>query len=138
MLSVTSTAETRGHLFVLHGLIENFDYDAVIVPTDYRFDITSSWPESVTGAHDDAKPSDWPRPFTRSATRAPVWFISVADERALSDEDLVRRVTDTLSEIAGTELAKADSRELLRIAIPVLGIGRGVSVISEVRFSDRC
>ncbi|MGV9795286.1 SIR2 family protein [Gordonia sp. NPDC003422] len=122
---MTSTAETRGHLFVLHGLIQNFDYDAVIVPTDRRFDITSSWPESVTGPHDAAEPSDWPRPFARSATKAPVWFISVADEQVLSDDELVRRVTDTLSEIADAELATTGSRELTRIAIPVLGIGRG-------------
>ncbi|MET9199584.1 SIR2 family protein [Gordonia sp. NPDC003585] len=122
---MTSTSETRGHLFVLHGLIQNFDYDAVIVPTDHRFDITSSWPESVTGAHDAARPQSWPRPFARSAAGKPVWFISVADEQLLSDEELIRRVAGTLSEIAGAELAKPDGRELTRIAIPVLGIGRG-------------
>jgi len=71
VLSVTPTTETRGHLFVLHGLIQNFDYDAVIVPTDYEFDITSSWPDSVTGVRHEAKPHDWPRPFARSAAGKP-------------------------------------------------------------------
>ncbi|MCH5642268.1 SIR2 family protein [Gordonia sp. ABSL49_1] len=122
---MTSTAETRGHLFVLHGLIQNFDYDAVIVPTDHRFHITSSWPESVTGVRHDAKPHDWPRPFARSATKAPVWFISVADESTLIEDELIGRVADTLSAIADAGLVKPDKREYLRIAIPVLGIGDG-------------
>ncbi|MAU84672.1 MAG: hypothetical protein CME34_22970 [Gordonia sp.] len=119
------TTADRGHLFVLHGLIENFDYDAVIVPTDHRFDVTSHWPASVTGDLDHARPATWPTPFARSRGGEAVWFVSVADEQPLTDDDLIGRVRDILSEIAASEFPQVEGRELRRVALPVVGIGAG-------------
>ncbi|NED61019.1 hypothetical protein G3I15_08800, partial [Streptomyces sp. SID10244] len=63
-----------GHLFVLHGVIQNFDYDAVIIPTDHRFDVRPYWPPSVTGDLDWARPTHWPAEFGRSGSGDAVWF----------------------------------------------------------------
>ncbi|ASR01807.1 SIR2 family protein [Gordonia rubripertincta] len=122
-MSDNSTA--RGHLFVLHGRIENFDYDAVIVPTDHSFVVEQHW-DSVAGDVDRARPAYWPRPpFGRSATGDPVWFISVADQHLLTDDELVRRLRKTLREIGSSHIPTSDNLVLRRVALPVLGIGRG-------------
>ncbi|MDJ0025926.1 SIR2 family protein [Gordonia alkanivorans] len=114
-----------GHLFVLHGLIENFDYDAVIVPTDSAFAVEPHW-SPVAGNLGRARPSNWPRPpFGRSATGDPVWFISVADAQLATDDELVRRLRETLKEIASSDVEKPGGRVLRRVALPVLGIGAG-------------
>ena len=58
---------STGHLFVLNGRIENFLYDAVIIPTDHAFTVEPHW-SAVTGAVDPAaKPTGWPRPFAGSS-----------------------------------------------------------------------
>ncbi|TYQ09388.1 UNVERIFIED_ORG: SIR2-like protein [Gordonia westfalica J30] len=114
-----------GHLFVLHGVIENFDFDAVIVPTDSAFVVESHW-SPVAGDTVHARPADWPRPpFGRSATGEPVWFLSVADAQLLTDDELVRRLRETLRDIASSDVEKPAGRALRRVALPVLGIGRG-------------
>ncbi len=115
----------RGHLFVLHGLIENFDCDAVIVPTDHSFVIEPDW-KAVAGDVRRACPADWPRPpFGRSATGEWVWFISVADDGPVEEAARVRTLRETLHDIEASGLPKPAGRALRRIALPVLGIGAG-------------
>lgn len=124
-LLVSENSAPRGHLFVLHGLIENFDCDAVIVPTDRSFVVEPDW-ESVAKHLDRARPANWPRPpFGRSATGDPVWFISVADEGLRTGQDLVGRVSRVLRAIADADLPTRDRWVLRRVALPVLGIGAG-------------
>ena len=114
-----------GHLFVLHGRIENFAYDAVIVPTDSVFTVEPHW-RPVAGDVDRARPAGWPAPpFGRAATGESVWFISVADAQLLTADELVRRMRETLRQIDSADIAKPAGRALRRVALPVLGIGAG-------------
>ncbi|MGV9710011.1 8-oxoguanine DNA glycosylase OGG fold protein [Gordonia sp. NPDC003424] len=111
-----------GHLFVIHGLIENFDVDAFVIPTDSAFRVRRYW-RPVTGPRSAAKPSVWPQEYGRSQTRDNVWFLNVFDTGMVSGDDLVRRIDDVFAEIVGAELPAPDSRVLPRVALPVLGIG---------------
>lgn len=121
---MTESVSEHGHLFVLHGKIENLDHDAVIVPTDSAFVIEPHW-KPVAGDVDWARPADWSsRLLGRSATGEPVWFISVADAQ-LTDEELVRRLRETLRQIADSDVVGPGDRVLRRVALPVLGIGAG-------------
>ncbi|AZZ79710.1 hypothetical protein C5O27_00170 [Gordonia alkanivorans] len=122
---MSETSATRGHLFVLHGRIENFDYEAALIPTDHRFHVTPQWPASVTGDLDRARPANWPSECGRSGTGDAVWFISVADEQLLTDHELVGRVNSALREIAEADVPTPDRRVVRRVALPVLGIGAG-------------
>lgn len=54
-----------------------------------------------------------------------VWFISVADKRLLTDQDLVGRVSGALRAITDADLPTPDGRVVRRVALPVLGIGAG-------------
>ncbi|WP_232718512.1 SIR2 family protein [Gordonia metallireducens] len=121
---MSKNSSARGHLFVLHGLIENFDYDAVIVPTDHSFVVEPDW-ESVAKHLDRARPANWPAEFGRSGAGDAVWFISVADERLLTDQDLVGRVSGALRAISDADLPTPDGRVVRRVALPVLGTGAG-------------
>ncbi|QHD84624.1 hypothetical protein GR168_03815 [Gordonia sp. JH63] len=120
-----AVSRTPGHVFVLHGLIENFSYDAVVVPTDDDFVVENVWKRSVTGDLSTAKPGDWPRRhFARSRNGDAVWFVSVSGVRRIGPSALVGRVREVLREIAGAT-ARHRGEPLPRIAIPVIGIGRG-------------
>jgi len=122
---VSENSTARGHLFVLHGRIENFDYDAVIVPTDHSFVVEPHW-KAVAGDVQRACPEDWPRPpFGRSATGDPVWFISVADDVPVEGAELVDTLRETLRDIKASDLPEPVGRALRRVALPVLGIGCG-------------
>ncbi len=122
---MSENSAPRGHLFVLHGKIENFDHDAVIVPTDHWFKTEPDW-KPVAGDLDRARPDNWPSvPFGRTATAGPVWFISVADAQLLTEDELVGRLRNTLRDIEKSELPKPAGRTLRRVALPVLGIGAG-------------
>ncbi|GAB91541.1 SIR2 family protein [Gordonia rhizosphera] len=115
-----------GHLFVLHGRIENLDVDAVIIPTDSDFRVEPHW-HPITGDPRQAKPDGWgwELGFGQSRADDAVWFLSVFDDDAVEGEHLGKRVQRTVRAIVMAGLTAAESRAVPRIAIPVLGIGYG-------------
>ena len=110
-----------GHLFVVHGRLESVRYDAVVVPTDRHFRISSQW-SALLGGRWPRRPRNWSRGFGRSADADRVWFISVYNGSALVGAALTERLAVLVEEIA-TELG-GDRRRLV-VAMPVLGIRGG-------------
>lgn len=118
---MADTARAPGHLFVVHGQLESVRYDAVIVPTDRHFDVSSQWDRLLSGQV-PSRPRGWSRGFGRSDGTEGVWFISVYDETAVTGAELAERLDALVRDIVG-EIG-ADVGRLV-VAMPVLGIRGG-------------
>lgn len=114
----------QGHLFVLHGRLEDIDVDAVIIPTDSAFHVARQW-HSITGDPRRAQPEHWERGFGQSRADGNVWFLSVYDDVTVEGGHLSSRVRQVVQAIVAAGTRPAGSRDILRISIPVLGIGHG-------------
>lgn len=115
-----------GHLYVVHGRLGSLDVDAKIIPTDGHFAVVGYW-HDITGDPEAACPAGWPAADGYAVSRVDpsVWFINVVQRHRASGFPLRERLLQLISEIRRSGLRPATSRSMLRIAVPVLGIGRG-------------
>ncbi|MCS3880629.1 hypothetical protein GII30_19525 [Gordonia amarae] len=115
-----------GHLYVVHGRMGSLDVDAKVIPTDGYFSVMGYW-HDITGDPEQARPAGWPTDngYAVSQVNPSVWFINVFQRRKGTGFRLGDRVRQLVSEIARSGLRPTESRSTLRIAVPVLGIGRG-------------
>ena len=138
-----------GHVFVVRGRIENLDHDAMILPTDNRFFVTSTWAAAL-GASPGVvgelrawqhatgllRPSGWPQHRWGRAPEGvenvpllhPTWFVDAVHyggdgERWLGP--FMDRVRAALADIAAAAIVPRSGRPRPLIALPTLGVGDG-------------
>ncbi|MGQ7297897.1 SIR2 family protein [Quadrisphaera sp. KR29] len=119
-----------GHVFVVHGDLGALAFDAVAIPTDWRFSVGAHWRGAIGGA--PVRPEGWAEGGARiGSAQDRVWFVDVGSFLPEHDTawlvDGVRQVLEAMAE-EGLRPARRDggvlrSRPLL--AIPLVGIGRG-------------
>lgn len=109
-----------GHVFVVHGKIEELTHDAAVIPVDRRLSFNSIW-RDLLGNPWPAEPATWDRGWGRVDQRNQ-WLVEVGDgEYARVLERLAQAADDVAS--AGFEPLGGRARPL--VAVPALGVGRG-------------
>lgn len=119
---------SSGHVFVIHGRIEDVVHDVAIVPTDSRFTLEKPWAQLVPDLTPDPDPSTWTEGFGRSQQAdRPVWFFNIGDENAsaVDPATLGQRLTELLVAIQQSIGGPSKGRALPLVAMPVLGVGQG-------------
>lgn len=134
MTSVEAQSERRkdrspsaaGHLFIVHGRIEDVTHDAAIIPVGDEFEFNPIWVPMV-GRRPNC-PARWNERRWGRVVNAPsrVWAVSIGDGFA-GYGDILRRIRAVLDRIAerqpGRSIAGGRTRAL--VAVPVVGIGYG-------------
>src|SRR3954470_17646078 len=94
--------QMAGHVYVVHGMLEQVRHDYAVVPTARDFHLRAHWKLVLSGRHGH-EPAGWREqnlPYAKSRRTDRVWFISVSDlgpDRVLG---LARRTGDLVREIA--------------------------------------
>lgn len=141
-----------GHVFVVHGKVENLDHDAALLPTDDAFSVTTTWVSAlgVTDAAVTATEAAWKQATAALAPRGwrkrrfgqvqptsavpligPTWFVDAASygssrRAATSLDEMIARVRAVLQDIAATATADPTSgRPRPLVAVPTLGVSGG-------------
>ncbi|MFH5821246.1 SIR2 family protein [Georgenia sp. AZ-5] len=129
-----------GHVFVIQGLLEHLDCDAVIVPSDDRFAIEPAWDDVIgrSGGADASalRPANWgTKRYGRARTGGecapplPIWFIDAVwyegQDAATAARTLADRLAATLREVAEAGLEPSHQRPHPLVALPALGTGGG-------------
>ncbi|MBX9246872.1 SIR2 family protein [Actinotalea ferrariae] len=137
-----------GHVFVVHGRLENLDHDAVVVPTDRAFSVTPVWAAALGAEHvPDAdrraaiarlRPEGWAdRGWGRAREDAapftllhPMWFVDAAhtlgrERAAEAVTALAERLAAALHDVDRAALTPGSGRPRPVVAVPTLGVGRG-------------
>lgn len=140
---VQNVAMTGGYVFVVHGRLENLDYDAVLIPTDDDFYVEDRWApvlgvdpagsEQVWSARAEARPAEWEvnggwrraRVGVLRGTPA-IWFIDSTNESG-GVAGRVRRLEQVLKDMANVGLEPGNGRPRPLVAMNVLGVGKGGS-----------
>lgn len=107
-----------GHVFVVHGRIEQLTHDAAIVPVDKSLVFEEYW-KPLLGSSWPSAPATWSAGWGRVGDTSN-WLIEVGD----GDYE---RVLDRLALVVADAAANCwtGRRELPLIALPVLGVGGG-------------
>ncbi|MFW5473144.1 SIR2 family protein [Knoellia sp. CPCC 206450] len=109
-----------GHVFVVHGKIEQLTHDAAVIPVDGSLSFNRIW-EPLLGQPWPTAPSTWSKGWGR-IDGAEQWLVQVAD----GDYSLVlERLSSAVDDVASQRLTPKGGRERPLVALPVLGIGRG-------------
>lgn len=118
----------HGHVFVVHGLIEQVVHDAAVIPVDDAFDFNCYW-EPLVGEQ-PAKPPQWKERGWGRIVDAPdrVWALSIGNWRGDSYTEILCRLDEVLVRLDERRYARPRVRgkgSLPLIAVPVIGIGLG-------------
>lgn len=127
-----------GHVFVVQGLLEHLDCDALVVPSDPAFTIEPDWHAALRldeGGDPPSRPERWEeRGYGRAGGGAaapgpPAWFVDAVwspgrSARAAAQE-LAARLAGALREIAEAGLEPQHQRPHPLVAVPALGTGGG-------------
>jgi len=127
-----------GHVFVVQGLLEHLDSDAIVVPSDPDFRIEPDWHAALRmdeGGEPPARPERWEsRGYGRTgevagSTCPPTWFVDAVwapgRSAGAAAQDLAARLEGALREIAGAGLEPHHGRPHPLVAVPALGTGGG-------------
>lgn len=125
-------SQTAGHVFVIHGSLEDVTCDAVVIPTDTSFGVRRHWSD-VTGPAAPVKPARWAEDhFGRAAqeTTTAAWYIDVTDRDHAAPPELiagrVRAAVEAISRSFRTPwLSPVRGRAQHLVALPLLGTGGG-------------
>ena len=121
------TKTTAGHVFVIHGHLEDVTCDAAIIPVDTSFTVESHWLTALGTS--PTRPGVWGRrAWARSNESKRFWFVDVTDRNRVADPSVVRdRVRELISEIAHdlrtTRPARSRARTL--VTLPLIGTSGG-------------
>lgn len=126
-----------GHVFVVQGLLEHLDCDALVVPSDPEFTIEPDWRAALRvdeGAELPARPERWAeRGYGRGGAAGspcpPTWFVDAVwrpgRPARVAAQDLAARLAGALREIAEAGLEPEHGRPHPLVAVPALGTGGG-------------
>ncbi|GAB3488092.1 SIR2 family protein [Flexivirga lutea] len=118
-----------GHVFVIHGGLQDVTCDAALIPTDTAFAVEEQWWTVVGTETHPERPAQWADlGFAQDATNDRFWFVDVTDDNAVSaGASLVARLSAAMAQIAarlrGVQVVRGRARHL--IAMPLLGAGGG-------------
>ena len=139
----TEQPQTPGHVFVIHGRLQDVAHDAVIVPTETSFGVRSGW-TAVTGVTRPAPPEGWTDNgfgVMVEPSAGNVWFLDVTDEDQVASPDLVTGRVSRLLEAITSSLREPWTTPTRRraqhlVALPLLGSGGGgipsAAMVSEL------
>lgn len=122
-----------GHVFVVHGRLQDITCDAIVIPTDTSFTVEPHW-DDVMGVQGHAKPAGWvekhfgPALARVKGERQLFWYLDVTDDDRVIDLDrLGERFAQLTAEIVagfvGTDPVRDRAQHL--IALPLLSAGKG-------------
>jgi len=112
-----------GHLFLVHGRAESLVHDAVVIPTNQRFEVEDTWRPLIEPGEAALRPQNWPgEGYGRAGDGRPVWFVSV---EGLATEELVGRTLAAVRAMSQADLGPSPNRVKPLLAVPVLGIEGG-------------
>ena len=115
-----------GHVFVVHGQIGKISCDAVIIPTDWTFNVTESWQDVVGVDPQIHRPDDWAHGAVgASAEQVHIFFVDVAALAGDGSEWLRNQAKRVFALAADAGLTPGRGRIKPLVCVPVLGIGRG-------------
>lgn len=114
----------KGHVFVVHGKVNQVLHDAVVVPTDEFLTVEPHWRDLIE-TEQPPRPTTWAKGWGRHRdTRC--WLVDVTDLYGVYDT-VLDRLEGAVEDIARSEdLGDPRGRRALPlVAVPVLGIGKG-------------
>ncbi|QEH94331.1 SIR2 family protein [Dermacoccus abyssi] len=122
-----------GHVFVVHGRLQDVTCDAIVIPTDTSFTVEPHW-DDVMGVQGHAKPAGWvekhfgPALAQVKGERQLFWYLDVTDDDRVIDLDrLGERFAQLTAEIVAGFVGKEPVRKRAQhlIALPLLSAGKG-------------
>lgn len=125
-----------GHVFVVHGRLQDVTCDAIVIPTDTSFIVERHW-DDVMGVPKHGQhvaPDGWserhfgPASVTVKNERQLFWYLDVTDEDRVMDLDRMgERIAQLTAEIVVGFAGAAPVRDRAQrlIALPLLSAGQG-------------
>lgn len=122
-----------GHVFVVHGRLQDVTCDAIVIPTDTSFTVEPHW-DDVMGVQGHAKPAGWvekhfgPALAQVKGERQLFWYLDVTnDDRVVDLDRLGERIAQLTAEIVAGFVGKEPVRKRAQhlIALPLLSAGKG-------------
>jgi hypothetical protein len=109
-----------GHVFVVHGKIEQLTHDAAVIPVDRRLSFNLIW-EPLLGRPWPTAPSTWPEGWGQ-VRGADQWLVEVGDG---DYSRVLGRLSEAVEDIASRSIEPSGGRSRPLVALPALGVGRG-------------
>lgn len=125
-------SQTAGHVFVIHGSLQDVTCDAVVIPTDTSFGVRRHW-SKVTDTEQPSKPTSWDRDGfgpAEESNSVSVWYLDVTEDNwAASAEVITGRLRTTLEAVERSlrEPWRAPVRKRAQhlVTLPLLGTDGG-------------
>lgn len=125
-----------GHVFVVHGRLQDVTCDAIVIPTDTSFIVEPHWADVMGVPENEAHvmPAGWAeRHFGLAAVtvkteRQLFWYLDVTnDDRVVDLDRLGERIAQLTAEIVAGFVGKEPVRKRAQhlIALPLLSAGKG-------------
>lgn len=109
-----------GHLFMVHGRIEDLTHDAAIVPVDEFLSFNRIW-GPLLGETWPSAPATWAQGWGRVEDGS-YWLVQVGDGNYAK---VLQRVTCAVDDVCEQIRKPIGGRQRPLLALPVLGVGRG-------------
>ncbi|WP_188835437.1 SIR2 family protein [Flexivirga endophytica] len=126
---MSTASKVPGHVFVIHGKVQDVTCDAALIPTDTRFSVRAQWWQGVIGL--DAaprRPANWKDSgCAQDGTNGRFWYVDVTnDGETLGVAALLPRLGDVIGSVVD-KLPKVPVRGRVRhlVTMPLLGSGGG-------------
>lgn len=118
-----------GHVFVIHGKLEDVTCDAALIPTDTRFTVEKQWWKVVGSKKHPQRPARWSDfGYGQDTKNGHLWYVDVTDGNdPTSGGPLFERVSKAIKQIATKLRRRSAIRGRARhlITMPLLGAGGG-------------
>ncbi|GAA1915476.1 SIR2 family protein [Nocardioides marmoribigeumensis] len=125
-MASSSGMTAAGHVFVVHGRIENLTHDVAVLPTSTKFSFRPYWHPILSTNTEQWRPDGWPAAgFARAKGRDDIWFVNVGGRSSHGADALVDRSVGALRDIAATRPTPSRNRTKALVAFPVIGIEGG-------------
>ena len=114
-----------GHVFLVHGHLQDVTCDAILLPTDTSFSVAPYWVDLI--GDQPQRPAGWPRDGRVSPDI--FWFVDVTDDNHVAlDAALLRarlreRVAQIATALAGRSVVRGRAQHL--VTLPLIGAGGG-------------
>lgn len=126
---MSETSGVPGHVFVIHGKLQDVTCDAALIPTDTSFSVREHWWRGVVGLSEAPHvPNGWTGSgCAPDRANGRFWYLDITDEGALNGgRALTQRLTVAVRSISGSLTdppVRGRARHL--IVMPLLGSGGG-------------
>lgn len=126
---MSNPTSVPGHVFVIHGKLQDVTCDAVLIPTDTSFTVEKQWWDVVGPNRHPQRPERWAGlGYGNDAADDRFWYIDVTDDDLpTAGEQLISRVSNAVKQIGASLRSNPVTRGRARrlITMPLLGAGSG-------------